>query len=368
MRIRMSARNRCWRFAWVAWLMAAAAQAAGPATPAAPDREPPLIEQQRPAILDVSIPPERRADLSGCGETSSAWLDEVAQTCWPVLQAAQRYTLAEFAAYEAINARRKERPDTPALKSEALEKLEAFFETVGEPRWPLEKFLLIKALAEEALLHEAFGDYPRALRANARLIALAERATDDRGAMEFRLAAAYMRHGEYLLALSRRQEAGAVHAKAFALLDTPYGYKNAWFVSKLNSLMALDAIAEGETDAAQAIVDRYLARARMMDTGMQLGLTRHIDLKLYLSARQGRAEEVLALMDERLARERHSQCIRSDRLFPYVLAPLRDDPAVADRLSAIACSARDLARMDEVAANGLLDPDGKVLLPPERSH
>lgn len=368
MPVRIWARNRRWRFAWVAWLMAAAAQAADPASPAASGREPPLIEQQRPPILDVSIPPERRADLSSCGEASSAWLDEVARTCWPVLQAVQRYTLAEFAAYEAINARRQERADASALKSEALERFEALFEAVGEPRWPLQKFLLIKTLAEEALLHEAFGDYPRALRANARLIALAERATDDRGAMEFRLAAAYQRHCEYLLALSRRQEARAVHAKALALLDTPYGYKNAWFVSKVNSLMALDAIAEGETDAALAIVDPYLARARAMEEGMRLGLSLHIDLKLYLLARQGQAGAVLALLDERLARERHSQCIRSDRFFPYVLAPLRDDPAVAAKLSAIACSARDLARMDEVAANGLLDPDGKVLLPPERSR
>ncbi|QTD56678.1 hypothetical protein [Parasphingorhabdus cellanae] len=113
------------RFGFQEWIAAAAilsvsqpihaqTQSTPSIPPAAAYEEPkpvnpdlPLIEQQRPEILDYNIPVNLRSDTSSCQADATYELEDVIKTCWPILQAAQLFVQLEFAVYEARESLRK---------------------------------------------------------------------------------------------------------------------------------------------------------------------------------------------------------------------------------------------------------------------
>lgn len=332
------------------------------------DADAPLIEQQRPEILDFNIPVAKRADLSTCGADATYQLDDVVKTCWPLLQAAKLFIRVDFAAYEAKESLRRDKNDIAENKTKALALATELVALIGEPEFPLEQYYLMKSHETKAHLHKAFGEFEKALQAvDKRIALLIDMPVYD---MEFHLAFAQHNRSQYLLELGRRREARQNFEAAFPLLFTASGYKNGWPISNHSETIIIDALRSGDHDFALEAVNRYLTATENMEKGMQFGLTDHIDLKLYILAGRGDVEEVVALINERNAQnaDRYSLCPNSDRYFPYVLAPLHKNPKIAEKLSAMECSAKSLAKMEDIAGKGILDYDGTTQLLPPRSE
>lgn len=327
-----------------------------------------LIEQQRPEILDLDILDAKRADLSTCRADATYQLGDAVKTCWPILQAAKLFTRLDFAAHEAKESLRRDKNDISENKIKALELAAELIALVGEPKFPLEHYYLMKSYETKAHLHNAFGEYQQALDAvDKRIALLIDIPVYD---MEFHLAFAHHNRTQYLLELGCRAEARQNFKAAFSLLFTASGYKNGWPISNHSATIITDALSAGDDDFALDAVNSYLAATENMEKGMQFGLTDHIDLKLYILAGRGDVEEVIALINERNAQNagRYSLCPSSGRYFPYVLAPLHKNQKIAEKLSAMNCSAKSLAKMDAVAAKGILSYGGKTHLLPPRSE
>ncbi len=225
----------------------------------------------------------------------------------------------------------------------------------------------MKSYETKGHLHKAFGDFEMALEAvDKRIALLIDMPVYD---MEFHLAFAQHNRSQYLLELGRRTEARQNFEAAFPLLFTASGYKNGWPISNHSETIIIDALRSGDEDYALEAVNRYLTATKNMEKGMQFGLTDHIDLKLYILAGRGDVEEVIALIDQRNTQNagRYSLCPYSGRYFPYVLDPLHKNPKIADKLSAMKCSAKSLAKIDDAAIKGIFDYDGKTQLLPPRS-
>ncbi len=332
------------------------------------DADAPLIEQQRPEILGLDIPAASRADLSTCRADATYQLDDVIKTCWPLLQAAKLFTRLDFAAHEAKESLRRDKNDIAENKTKALALATELVALIGEPEYPLEHYYLMKSYETKAHLHNAFGEYQQALDAvDKRIALLIDIPVYD---MEFHLAFAHHNRSQYLLELGRRAEARQNFKTAFPLLFTASGYKNGWPISNHSETIIIDALRSGDHGFALEAVNSYLAATENMEKGMQFGLTDHIDLKLYILAGRGDVEEVVALINERNAQNagRYSLCPNSDRYFPYVLAPLHKNPKIAEKLSAMKCSAKSLAKMDAVAGKGIFSYGGKTQLLPPRSE
>lgn len=331
------------------------------------DADAPLIEQQRPEILDLDIPAAKRADLSTCRADALFQLNDVVKTCWPVLQATKLFTRLDFAAYETKESLRRGRKDIAENKTKALALATELVSLIGEPEFPLEHYYLMKSYETTGHLHNALGEFEMALEAvDKRIALLIDMPVDD---MEFHLAFAQHDRSQYLLELGRRTEARQNFEAAFPLLFTASGYKNGWPISNHSETIIIDALRSGDEDYALEAVNRYLTATKNMEKGMQFGLTDHIDLKLYILAGRGDVEEVIALIDQRNTQNagRYSLCPYSGRYFPYVLDPLHKNPKIADKLSAMKCSAKSLAKIDDAAIKGIFDYDGKTQLLPPRS-
>ncbi len=332
------------------------------------DPDLPLIEEQRPEILDYDIPVYRRGDLSTCQADATYELDDVVKTCWPILQAAQLFIQLDFAVYEAKESLRKNKDNVASNKAKALKYAKQLKGLIGEPKFPLEHYYLVKNYQARGQLHAAFAEYEQALQsANRRIGLLIDIPVYD---MEFHLAFARHDRTKYLLKLDRHDEARKNFEATFPLLFTRSGYKNGWPISNHSQTIITHALSNGDDDFALSSINRYLEAARDMDRGMQFGLIEHIDLKIYMLAGRGQVDRVIALIDERNAKygDIYSQCPNFDRYFPYVVAPLHKNPKIAAKLSAMKCSAKSLAKMDKVAGNGIFSYDGKTQLLPARSE
>ncbi|MEP2102864.1 MAG: hypothetical protein ABJP02_06055 [Parasphingorhabdus sp.] len=342
--------------------------ASGYEEPELVDPDLPLIEQQRPEILDYDIPVYRRGDLSSCQADATYQLDDVIKTCWPILQAAQLFVQLEFAVYEAKESLRKNKDNIASNKVKALKFAEQLKGLIGEPKFPLEHYYLEKNYRAKGQLHAAFDEHKQALQAtNKRVDLLIHMPVYD---MEFHLAFAWHDRTKYLLELGRRDEARENFEASFPLLFTRSGYKNGLPISNHSETIITDALHNGDNAFALSSINRYLAVARNMDKGMQFGLIEHIDLKIYMLAGRGQVKGVMALINERNTEygDIYSRCPIVGRYFPYVVAPLHKNPKIAAKLSAMKCSAKSLAKMDEVAGNGIFSYNGKTLLLPARSE
>lgn len=331
------------------------------------DPDAPLIEQYRPEILDFDVPAAKRADLSTCQADATYQLDDVVKTCWPLLQVAKLFTRLDFAAHEARESLRQNKKDIAENKIKTLALATELVALVGEPEFPLEQYYLMKSYETTAHFHKAFGEHQPALDAvNKRIALLIDIPVYD---MELHLAFAQHNRTQYLLELGRRAEARQNFNAAFPLLFTASGYKNGWPISNHSATIITDALRAGDHEFALDAVNNYLAATEEMAKGMQFGLSDHIDLKLYILAGRENVKEVIALIDQRNAQNagRYSLCPNSARYFPYVLTPLHKNSKIAEKLSAMKCSAKSLAKMDDAAVKGIFDYNGKTQLLPPRS-
>lgn len=331
------------------------------------DPDAPLIEQYRPEILDYDIPAEKRADLSTCQADATYQLDDVVKTCWPLLQAAKLFTRLDFAAHEARTSLRRNKDDVAINKAKAFALAEELVTLIGQPEFPLEHYYLMKSYETKAGMHRDFKEFEKALDAvDKRIALLVDIPVYD---MEFHLSFAYHSRTKFLLKLERRAEARQNFKAAFPLLFTASGYKNGWPISNHSETIITDALNAGDHDFALKNINTYLAAIRNMGDGLQFGLIDHIDLKMYILAGRGKVNEVIPLIDERNAQNTYgtSLCPSVDRYFPNVLAPLHKNEKIAEKLSDMKCSAKSLAKMDDVAAKGIFSYGGKTQLLPPRS-
>lgn len=314
-----------------------------------------LLEWARPPILDHTIPEAERSDISTCGARHDFDLDRVAVTCWPVLRATQLWTLASFTQGEPSG-------DRLANQRQAIGYADQTLDFIGEPRWPLQELLRSKALETKLSALVKLEDWDAALETARTLVASVSgnlMQYDD-----FRRGFAHRRYGDILLELGRSEEARADLEIARKLFEGHEADKVGWPISTYSENVIVDAIQKGDLAYAEQAVDRYIARIRAFPDGMQFGIGDHRDLKLYLLAARGDALSALALLDERFAEERpYNRCKDGRFRFPMMLAPLRDDPVIIERLRAGGCKAVDIAGLETAVKWGIRNRSGEILLP-----
>jgi len=331
----------------------ALAQSSFPSEPPKPGQT--LLEWSDPSLLKHEIPPEQRGDVTSCAETHETRLEEVALTCWPVLQAYKLFLRMDFAAGEPSG-------DPQANRHLALDYADQLIDLIGEPAWPLQTHILMKAYHRQADLLADERQWQAALAANAKEIAAIEALGGyDR---DFRMAFALAKRTDVLLGAGQRDEARVVLEQARPLLTRPDGERNGWAFSSQNEAVVEDAIRQGDLAYAETTLDRYLDYVRDAPKGMQFGSLDALDLKLYLVAGRKDVPATLHLLDERMALlEGRFPCFYGNVLFPYVLAPIRDVPLIAARLQDLQCPPRVMAKLARTPETGILSNDGKVILP-----
>lgn len=329
------------------------AQLSFPSEPPAPGQT--LLEWSDPPILKHDIPPARRDDLTSCAEAHETRLEEVALTCWPVLQAYKLFIRMDFAAGEPSG-------DLRANRRLALDYADQLIDLIGEPAWPLQTHILMKTYHRQAFLLEDEQQWEAALAANAKEIAAIEALGGyDR---DFRMAFALAKRTDLLLGAGQRNEARAVLEQARPLLTRPNGERNGWAFSDHNEAVVKDAIRQGDLAYAETTLDRYLDYVRGAPKGMQFGSLDALDLKLYLVAGRKDVPATLHLLDERMALlEGRFPCFYGGVLFPYVLAPIRDVPAIAARIDELQCPPRVMAKLAQTPETGIISNRGEVILP-----
>lgn len=143
----------------------ASAQWSFPSEPPKPGQT--LLEWSDPPLLKHDIPPEQRSDVTSCAETHETRLEEVALTCWPVLQAYKLFLRMDFAAGEPSG-------DPQANRRLALGYADQLIDLIGEPEWPLQTHILMTTYHGQAFLLEDEQQWEAALAANAKEIAAIE--------------------------------------------------------------------------------------------------------------------------------------------------------------------------------------------------
>lgn len=331
----------------------ASAESSFPSEPPKPGQT--LLEWSDPPLLKHDIPPEQRSDVTSCAETHETRLEEVALTCSPVLQAYKLFIRMDFAAGEPSG-------DPQANRRLALGYADQLIDLIGKPEWPLQTHILMKTYHRQAFLLEDEQQWEAALAANAKEIAAIEALGGyDR---DFRMAFALAKRTDLLLGAGQRDEARAVLEQARPLLTRPDGERNGWAFSSHNEAVVKDAIRQGDLAYAETMLDRYLDYVRGAPEGMQFGSLDALDLKLYLVAGRKDVTATLDLLDQRMALlGDHDPCFYGNVLFPYVLAPIRDVPAIAARIEDLQCPPRVMAKLARTPETGILSNNGKVILP-----
>ena len=332
---------------------AASAQWTFPSEPPKPGQT--LLEWSDPPLLKHDIPPEQRGDFTSCAETHETRLEEVALTCWPVLQAYKLFIRMDFAAGEPTG-------DPQDNRRLALGYADQLIDLIGEPEWPLQTHILMKTYRRQAFLLEDEQQWEGALAANAKEIAAIEALGGyDR---DFRMGFALAKRTDLLLGAGQRDEARAVLEQARPLLTRPDGERNGWAFSDHNEAVVKDAIRQGDIAYAETTLDRYLDYVRGAPKGMQFGSLDALDLKLYLVAGRKDVPATLHLLDQRMAiLGDHDPCFYGNVLFPYVLAPIRDVPAIAVRIEELQCPPRVMTKLAQTPETGITSNSGEVILP-----
>lgn len=332
---------------------AASAQSSFPSEPPAPGQT--LLEWSDLPVLKHDIPPERRNDVTSCAEAHETRLEEVALTCWPVLQAYKLFLRMDFAAEEPSG-------DPQANRRLALGYADQLIDLIGEPAWPLQTYILMQAYQRQADLLAREQQWEAALAANAKQVAAIEELGGyDR---DFRMAFALAKRTDLLLAAGRRSEARAVLEQARPLLTRPDGARNGWAFSNHNEAVVKDAIRNGDLAYAETTLDRYLDYLRAAPEGMRFGSIDALDLKLYIVAGRKDVAATLDLLDERAAMlAGRKSCFYGGVLFPYVLAPIQEVPAIAARIEKLECPLKVMAKLARTPKTGIISTGGDVILP-----
>src|SRR5690606_11720140 len=144
-------------------------------------------------------------------------LEEVALTCWPVLQAYKLFLRMDFAAGEPSG-------DPQANRRLALGYADQLIDLIGEPAWPLQTHTLMRTYLRQADMLAEEQQWDEALAANAKQVAAIQALGGyDR---DFRMAFALAKRTDLLLGAEQRDEARAVLEQARRLLTRPDGARN----------------------------------------------------------------------------------------------------------------------------------------------
>lgn len=329
------------------------AQLSFPSEPPAPGQT--LLEWSDPPILKHDIPPEQRNDLTSCAEAHETRLEEVALTCWPVLQAYKLFLRMDFAAGEPSG-------DPQANRRLALGYADQLIDLIGEPAWPLQTHILMRTYRRQADMLAEEQQWDEALAANSKQVAaIQELGGYDR---DFRMAFALAKRTDLLLGAEQRDEARAVLEQARPLLTRPDGARNGWAFSSHNEAVVKDAIRHGDLVYAETTLDRYLDYVRAAPKGMQFGSLDALGLKLYFVAGRKDVPATLKLLDERMAiLGDHDPCFYGNVLFPYVLSPVRDVPVIAARIEGLQCPPKVMAKLARTPETGIVSNGGEIILP-----
>ncbi len=305
-----------------------------------------LLEWSDLPIMKYDIPVEQRGDVTSCAEEDESRIEETALTCFPLLQAYQQFLLLDFAAQEPSG-------DPQANRRLALDHAERLIDMIGAPQWPLQTYILMKTYAVQAELLADEGRMEDALAANERQIAaIGSVGGYDR---DFRLAFALAKRSDLLLRLGTRSDARKMLERARPLLTRPDGARNGWAFSRHTEAIVKDAIRNGDLGYAEDMVDRYRAYLGEAPQGMRFAAVDMLDLKLYFVANRKDVAAVVRLLDERAAMvPKRNWCPDYGVLFPYVLAPVQENPLIADHIKALGCSTAVLARLKSTSQNDFL--------------
>ncbi len=314
-------------------------------------------------ILKLTIAPEKRGDLSTCGDRDQNALKFVAETCWPVLQTYQDLIRLQQASKAAIAAHKSGAANADDLKSRALAMAITSAERNGGGRWPMQDEIAQGSYRTLIALLKQFRDSDDALAAYDGLIRVQGRSLMyNRAARRGYL---YKNKSEYLLELGRRDEALANFKAAIALADR----EPIDMISNVQhaELIAYDAIIAKDQDRALDAINMFLEKSKRHSRHQDLVYYPVQILKIYILAGRNDADGVLAVLRSFNSLSRRNMCQQGKPIeyyFPQVLSPTQSDPRIAAELETFGCSAAVIAGMDANMANGVPASDGVKPLPP----
>ncbi len=337
------------------------------------DNSAPVVAKSRPIavspprqihpILKLTIAPEKRGDLSTCGDRDQSALKFVAETCWPVLQAYQDLIRLQKASRTAIAAHDAGAANAEDLKSRALAMAFKSAEKHGSGRWPMQDEIAQSSYRALIAMLKKFGESDAALAAYDGLIGVQGRSLMYNGTA--RRGYLYKDKSEYLLELGRRDEALANFQAAIALADR----EPIDMISNVEhaELIAYDAIIAKDQDRALDAINMFLDKTERHSRHQDLVYYPVQILKIYILAGRNDADGVLAELKSFNSLSRRNMCQQKkpvEYYFPQVISPTQSDPRIAAELETFDCSAAIIAAMDANMANGVLASDGVKPLPP----
>ncbi len=352
---------------FMAFPLAAQSSTSAPetATPVAAEKKPiPIVSPPRPAnpILKMTIAPEKRGDLSTCGDRDKPSLQFVAKTCWPVLQAYQDLIRLQQASKAAISAQKRNAPDAETLKNRALTLAIKSAKQHGGGRWPMQDEIAQGSYRSLIALLKQFGDHDAALTAYDGLIAVEARSLMRGGTA--RRGYIYKDKSKYLLELGRRDDALANFKAAVALADS----QPIDLISNVEhaELIAYDAIIAKDEDRALDVINLFLKKTERHSRHQDLVYYPVRILKIYILAGREDHDGVLAELKTFNSLARRNMCQQEKPVefyFPQVVSPTQSDPRIAAELKTFGCSDAVIAAMDANMANGVPASEGVKPLP-----
>lgn len=354
-----------------------------PSTEPAPGQK--LIEWARPPILDYEIPARWSGYAIACDERDTSALMAAAATCAPLLAMAKLFTKLDFAVNDARTHFSKDRPRADASRAEAIAVTDEIIARFAKPQYPLQYMLLARSYERRAELHKKWGALDAAIADQDAVIRLLS--GPDRYGMAARVSAsaisastsraqAYLHKSELLLDKKDRAAAKANYQASIAM-SSPKDLFVIFSPDRRHSeMMVKDAIFAREDGQARLWVDEFITRygeaARASLTQETRDMMRHQQLrtllsyKLYIAARTGDSDMALETLGRyALTQEDRKPCVVND-LFPYAIAPLHKNPAIAAELARMGCTADILAKLDDIPTKGVQGLGRSMNLPPHK--
>lgn len=341
---------------------------------APPTEGQPLIEWRRPPLLDYTIPAHKTGDLTSCVEDDFVFLNDTSRTCAPLLSMNKLYIQLDFATHEARTRLRKNRPDAADYRNKALNFANRIVAEHGEPKWPLQIYLLSKTYQLRASIYEAWGEWDAAIAEQDKRIALLTDAKFQPRDILF--AQAFQQKGRYLIAKGDRVAARDNYEASLAI-NTGTAFEPFSSLRYHTEAMVTDAIFARDYDSALDWIKRYLdiykkqaeSENRLSAFDGEILLDKLVSLQIYVHAAQGQEAELVdaTYLYETLYKGRNKNCSKYD-LFPQVIAPFHDRPSIKNWLSEWSCSESVLKALDNVPVLGVVGYGKKQLLPPHNTH
>jgi len=332
----------------------------------------PLIEWRRPPLLDYTIAPDKVDDLTSCGEDDFFYVNDTSQTCAPLLSMNKLFIQLDFATSEARSRLRKNRPDAADYRKKALNFADQIIAEHGEPKWPLQVYLLSKTYQRRASIYEAWSEWDTAITEQDKRIALL---SDSKfKPRDILFAQSYQQKGDYLIAKGDRVAARSNYEESFAV-NKWNAFEPFSQLQQHTEAMVTDAIFARDYDSALDWIERYLKiykdqaalENRSSAFGGEILLNKLVAMRIYIHAAEGQEAEMTdaTYLYETLYRGRNMRCFKYE-LFPQVIAPFHTKISIKNWLIKIGCDERIFKAMDDVPVAGVTGYQGKLLLPPHQ--